>query len=110
MTNCASNLSKLSNYKKHNFYVNGNTVSISRKSLKDFNYFSVKNVYIFIRYGIEIFTCNFATQHLLLDERNLSTLQTKLAMYKCNGGACEETCDSSKLKFFLFLGKKPSQY
>lgn len=58
-------MTKLSNYKKHNFYVNGNTVSISRNSLKDFNDFSVTNVYIyiFIRYGIEIFTCNFATQH-----------------------------------------------
>lgn len=32
MTNCASNLS---NYKKNNVYVNGNTVSISRNSLKD---------------------------------------------------------------------------
>lgn len=31
-------------------------------------------------------------------------------MYECNGAACEETRDSSKLKFFLFLGKKPSQY
>lgn len=54
-------MAKLSNYKKHNFYINGNTVSISRNSLKDFNDFSVKNLYI--RYGIEIFTCNFATQH-----------------------------------------------
>lgn len=41
-------MTKLSNYKKHNFYVNGNTVSISRNSLKDFNDFSVTNVYIYI--------------------------------------------------------------
>lgn len=43
-------MAKLSNYKKHNFYVNGNTVSISRNSLKDFNDFSVENFIYQVRY------------------------------------------------------------